>query len=209
MSGEFLVIGGTGRTGRRVASLLAERGEPVVIGSRNPRGQGQVLADLARGVDHYLVADARGIVVSVEPPADEAGADAVLGSGVARLAEQVTAPIVLISQIYITRAAEHPDMAAIIRARAAGEQALRDSGAAYAIVRPGWLTDASPSGARLDQGDTGDGQVSRDTVASAVVAALLSQGARGKTFEIYDGPRPGAEADWQAAFAALDPDEPR
>jgi hypothetical protein len=73
-----------------------------------------------------------GVVISVEPPVDRDGADALLHRGVtavARLAAASDVQVVLVSQIYVTRAREHPEMAAIITARVRGEQALRESGA--------------------------------------------------------------------------------
>jgi uncharacterized protein YbjT (DUF2867 family) len=202
----ILVVGGTGRTGRRVARSLTEAGRDVLVGSRHPRDPHAVAVDLARDPAPGLLDGVDGVVVSVEPPTDAAGATAVMHHGVARLAETAAAqriPVVLVSQIYITRAAEHPDLADIIDARAAGEQALRVSGTPYAIVRPSWLTDAPGTGARLEQGDRGDGRVSRDTVARAAVEALLRPEAHGKTFELYDGP---AMPDWATAFAGLTAD---
>jgi NAD(P)H-binding len=72
------------------------------------------------------------------------------------------------------------------------------------IVRPSWLTD-DPGGQRairFEQGDTGEGEISRGDVATVVVAALGSARARGKTFEIYNQPGAPPE-DWDAAFAGL------
>jgi uncharacterized protein YbjT (DUF2867 family) len=192
----YLVIGGTGRTGGRVAALLTEAGHDVLAAGRR-----QVdLANPPAKLDGF-----DGVVISVEPPADDAGADQVMHRGVAALARTAAAtatPVVLISQIYVTRAAEHPEIAAIIRARAAGEQALRDSGAPYTVIRPSWLTNRPASGVRLEQGDTGDGQISRDAVAQAAVAALADPQARAKTFELYDDAKTNT-TDWAAAFAAL------
>ncbi|WP_019932595.1 SDR family oxidoreductase [Nocardia sp. BMG111209] len=202
----ILVVGGTGRTGRRAVELLTADGHDVLVGSRRPRGPRTVTVDLARDLAPDLLRDIDGVIASVEPPTDSAGAVAVMHHGIARLAELAAAqrvPVVLVSQIYITRAAEHPDLADIIEARAAGEQALRDSGTPYAVVRPGWLTDSPGTGARLEQGDRGDGRVSRDTVARASVEALLRPEAHGTTFELYDGP---AMPDWAAAFTALKAD---
>ncbi len=108
-----------------------------------------------------MQAEARG---SVEPPYDAAGAETVLHRGAARLAAAaaaVSTPFVLVSQIYVTRPDAYPAMAAVTEARARGEQALRDSGAPHAVVRPGWLHDGPAGGVRLEQGDTGDGPVSR------------------------------------------------
>ncbi|MFF2554206.1 SDR family oxidoreductase [Nocardia sp. NPDC058058] len=199
----YLVIGGTGRTGRRAVDLLRELGHEVVVGTRRPRDDQSVVVDLANTVDPGIVSGIDGVMISVEPPVDDAGADAVMNVGVGRIAELAAAQgigVVLVSQIYITRANEHPELAGIITARGAGEQALRDSGAPYAIVRPGWLTNSAGSGVHLEQGDHGEGSVSRETVARVAVAALLHTESRGKTFEVYDGPD---QADWIAAFSAL------
>jgi uncharacterized protein YbjT (DUF2867 family) len=188
-----------------VADLLNAPGRDVIIASRRA---GPTRIDLAEPIDPAVLDGVDGIVVSVEPPMDAAGADTVLNRGVARLAQAAAktgAHLVLTSQIYVTRAAEHPDLAGIIRARAAGEQALRDSGASYTILRPSWLSDRPAAGIRLEQGDTGDGQVSRDAVAQAVVAALVMPSARGKTCELYDDPA-ARPPDWPTAFAALTAD---
>jgi hypothetical protein len=75
-------------------------------------------------------------------------------------------------------------------------------------VRPSWLTDAAGGrqALRLEQGDSGDGQVARADVATVCVQALLQPAARGKTFEVYGAP--GAPPhEWGALFAALQPDE--
>lgn len=202
----YLVIGGTGRTGGRIVDRLRAQGHAVIVGTRRPRGDDAVAVDLARPLPAGLLDDIAGVVVSVEPPDDTAGADAVMNRGIARLAGLAAArriQLVLLSQIYITRADRHPELAGIIRARAAGEQAVRDSGAPYTIVRPAWLTDAPAGGHRFEQGDRGDGKVSRETVARAAVEALLHPAARGKTFELYDG---ASTQDWATGFAGLLPD---
>ncbi|MDI2128488.1 SDR family oxidoreductase [Yinghuangia seranimata] len=208
-AGTFLVIGGSGRTGRLVVERLLARGARVTVAGRRPgnppRGATTATVDLGRGIDPALLDGVTGVVVSVEPPADDRGAQAVMNHGVADLAAAAAkagTKVVLVSQIYITRAHEHPSLAGIIVARAAGEEALRASGAPYAIVRPGWLTDAPAGGARLEQGDTGDGRTSRALVADATVAALFEPAASGKTFEVFDAP--GAQvASWSDEFASL------
>jgi uncharacterized protein YbjT (DUF2867 family) len=205
MPDTYLVIGGAGRTGRRVTDRLVRDGHDVIVASRHPRAaQARTVAvDLSQDLDPSLLEGIVGVVVSVEPPMDTPGAEALLHHGVARLATQAATqhvPVVLISQIYVTRAGEHPEMAGVILARAAGEQALRASRTPYTIVRPGWLTEGPATGVRLEQGDTGDGQTSRDTVARAAVAALFAPQAIGKTFELYDGDE---QADWPALFTRL------
>ncbi|MEU0600959.1 NAD(P)-binding oxidoreductase [Streptomyces sp. NPDC006393] len=206
---EFLVVGGAGRTGRRVVERLLARGHRVTVASRRPgrvpAGATAVRLDLAGGIDPELLEGSAGAVVSVEPPSDAGGADALLHRGVGALADAAAkagVPVVLVSSIYSTRVDEHPQYAGIIRARAAGEEAVQRSGAAYTIVRPGWLGNGPAGGVRVEQGDTGDGSTSRDAVADAVVAALFDPAARGKTFELYDdaGAPP---ADWGAVFPGL------
>jgi uncharacterized protein YbjT (DUF2867 family) len=207
VDGRYLVLGGSGRTGSLVTALLLERGARVTVAGRRPRGVAgadTAVVDLSAGFDAALLDGYDGVVVSVEPPTDDRGAEAVMHRGVAAVGEAAArsgARVVLVSQIYITRAHEHPDLAGIIAARARGEEALRASGAAYTIVRPGWLTSGPAAGIRLEQGDKGDGRTSRASVAAASVAALTSADAVRKTFEIYDAG--DAAPDWPAEFAAL------
>ncbi len=211
MSG-FLVVGGSGRTGRRVVQRLRAADRGVTVLSRRPRptlGVTTVVGDLGdpttwpsalEGVD--------GVVVAVEPPYDAAGAERVLHHGVGALAAAAAGRgvrVVLVSQIYVTRPQAYPAMAHVTEARARGEQALRASGADHAVVRPGWLTDEPAAGARLEQGDTGDGDTSRDTVAAACVHLLLRPAGAPVTFEVFDDPAAGP-VDWAAAVAALTPD---
>jgi uncharacterized protein YbjT (DUF2867 family) len=205
-----LVIGGSGRTGRRVVQRLEDRGDEVRVMSRRAR-EGAIAGDLA---DPSSVARAiegvDAVVVSVEPLRDAAGAEAMMHHGLRHLGELAAARqvhVVLVSQIYITRPEVMGAMAEMVRARGRGEEALRTSGAPYTIVRPSWLTDEPGGGAavRAEQGDTGDGKVARDDVAEACVEALLDPAARGKTFELYNGEgSPGT--DWPALFADLRPD---
>jgi uncharacterized protein YbjT (DUF2867 family) len=205
-----LVIGGSGRTGRHVVQRLQDRGDEVRVMSRRPRA-GAIVGDLA---DREAVARAiegvDAVVVSVEPLRDAAGAEAVMHHGLRHLGELAAArrvQVVLVSQIYITRPEMMGAMAEMVRARGRGEEALRASGAPYTIVRPSWLTDepGSRGALRAEQGDTGDGQVTREDVAEATVQALAQPAARGKTFELYNA-EGAPETDWPALFADLRPD---
>jgi len=89
-----------------------------------------------------------------------------------------------------------------------GEDALRESGIPYAIVRPVALTE-EPAGAELeiDQGDVIKGKISRDDVAQLCIALLKQEDAAGVTFEIkstvpfstpfeVDPSNPPAPRDW-------------
>lgn len=67
------------------------------------------------------------------------------------------------------------------------------------------LHDRPSPSTRLEQGDTGEGHTSRQTLADAVVAALTEPAALGTTFEIYDDPDAPAQT-WPAVFASLHPE---
>jgi uncharacterized protein YbjT (DUF2867 family) len=222
------VIGGAGRTGRLVVSSLRRQGADVRVLSRDPRHARQALpADVpfyrgdVRDADTLADAlrDAVGVVFNVEPGTADSGPDrpeATMYEGVqnvlkACLSSGGSPHIVLVSQIYVTRK-NHPmnQWGHLLDWRLRGEDAIRGSGLPYTIVRPGWLTDelGGSTGIRFEQGDTGDGSISRADVAETCVQALISPAAARLTFEVFneDGSPPG---DWDAAFAALrkDPDQ--
>ena len=88
-----------------------------------------------------------------------------------------------------------------------GEEALRGSGVPYTIVRPGGLTNAP--GREVEvlfmQGDKDSGAIPRVDVARVCVAALGSEAALNKTFEIISGKNPPA-ASFNESFAKLQGD---
>ena len=85
-----------------------------------------------------------------------------------------------------------------------GEEAVRDSGLTYTIVRPCALTEAPERSLKFDQGDTLKGQVSREAIAELCIQALHHPQASLKTFEVCeDGME---EADWGSLFAQMQPD---
>ncbi|WP_214326949.1 NAD(P)H-binding protein [Nonomuraea sediminis] len=203
----ILVIGGTGRVGSHVVRKLTEAAQSVRVLGRSASGPGAVRGSIDDpAAVRRALEGAVGVVIAVESGTTAASARAVHEQGVRNVVE-AAAPgtqVVLVTQIYLTRADEHPEMGYILGARFAGEEAVRRSGLPYTIVRPSWLT-GQPGGRSallLDQGDTGDGQVSREDIAEICVQALRVPTARGKTFEVYGVPGDPV-ADWQAAFAKL------
>ncbi|OXY93315.1 SDR family oxidoreductase [Streptomyces diastatochromogenes] len=224
MHGPIAVIGGAGRLGALVTARLAGAGERVRVVSRHPERGAAVPAEAEVRQADVRYADTLGpalrgsaaVVLSVEPGTADSGPDSpetTMYGGVrnvlAALADQPERPrLVLVSQIFVTRR-EHPMNAygRLLDWRRRGEEAVRDSGLPYTVVRPGWLTDDGTPGAgvRLEQGDRGDGWVSRASVAEACVRALGSTAATGRTFEIYNEPGP-APADWEPLFHGLTPD---
>jgi len=173
-----LVLGGTGKTGRRVAARLHDRGVPVRIGSRSsaipfdweaPSTWGAAL-DGARAVYISYYPD---LAAPGAPEAVQALADAALDRGVRRL--------VLLSgrgEVEAQRA----------------EQAVFDSGAEVTVVRCAWfmqnfsedfLRDAVLSGEIvLPGGEALEPWIDADDIADVAVAALTEDAHVGELYEL-------------------------
>jgi uncharacterized protein YbjT (DUF2867 family) len=210
----ILVIGGAGQTGSLIVKQLQQLGQTIKILSRHAKAT--KTAEVIRGdiTNPESVAEAvksiQGVVVVVESSEDDSAPNSpekVHYQGTLNVLNALgrkAAPLLLVSQIYITRPERYPEVANIIHWRAQAEEAIRQSGQTYAIVRPSWLTD-DPGGkqaVRLAQGDTGEGKVSRADVAMVCAAALLQPAAHGKTFEVY-GEKGKPTVDWWSVFSAL------
>lgn len=107
----------------------------------------------------------------------------------------------------------------VLDAKQQGEEAIKQSGLPYTIIRPGRLIDGpftsydlntllkattdGKQGITLGTGDQLSGQTSRIDVAAACVECLNSPVTEGKTFEIINqGTRP-TTLDWNQLFASL------
>ncbi|MFF3019913.1 NAD(P)H-binding protein [Streptomyces sp. NPDC057939] len=177
-----LVIGGTGKTGRRVAERLAHRGRPVRIGSRaaepafdwhEPATWGPAL----EGVDR--------VYVTYYPDLAFPGAAEQIGA----FAEQAVAAgagrLVLLSGRG-EEAAEH------------SEHLLKASGGDWTVVRASWFNQNFDESFFLDPvrhgeialptADAVEPFVDADDIADVVVAALTDDRHIGKTYEL-SGPR--------------------
>ncbi|MEW9700365.1 SDR family oxidoreductase [Paenibacillus sp. SI8] len=225
MNKSIKIFGGTGRTGSLIASLLADKGESVVIATRDPHN----VRTIASSFIHYrygditqkegmkeLLTDSKAIIIIVE--SDESANSPyspknVHYLGLLNIIEivkelQLEVHVVLVTQIYITRPELYPEVKEIIFWRGQAEQALRDSGIAYTIVRPSWLTNEASQPVRLEQGDTGNGSITRIDVARICAEASLSLEARSKTFETFNDERANSSPfiDWSERFSQLKTD---
>lgn len=216
------VIGGAGRTGRLVAAALLAEGTAVRVASRHASRAKDLIAKGASAYDVDVrdgtgladaVRGAAAVVYSVEPGTANSGPtrpETTMYLGVRHVLEHCASSLerfVLLSSIYVTRPEhEFNSWGRLLDWRLRGEDAVRGSGLPYTVIRPAWLTDhKGAQGIRLEQGDTGDGQISRSDVASACLHALTSPAAAGVTFEMYNEPgKP--PADWDSLFSALERD---
>ena len=221
-----LVVGATGQTGRLAVADLRSAGFEVrafardadkarrILGNEIPVFTGDVkdpatIAPAMSGVDTVISAiGARGATGPDRPEkVDFEGVrnlvDAAVDAGVDHF--------VLVSSMGVTHE-DHPlnkMFGDVLIWKSRGEQALRDSGVAYTIVRPGGLLNEPGGRGEIVavQGDPRIGQVAlaRADVATVLVEAVKTPGSRNKTVEIY---RIEGEpvTDWQAWFATLQPD---
>lgn len=190
-----LVIGGTGKTGRRVVERLTGRGLPVRVGSRS--GQPSFdWNDRATWVPALAGVDQAYITyypdVAVPGAADQIAAltDLALQHGVRRL-------------VLLTGRGE----AEAERA----EQALIDSGAEWTIVRASWFNQNFSENffveplqhgvLALPAGVVGEPFVDADDIADVVTAALTEAGHVGHLYELT-GPRLLTFGDAVAEIAA-------
>ena len=195
----IVIVGGRGKIAMRLEKLLADRGD-------SPRG-------IIRSTDQAPDLD----IEDVEIGDAVAGADAVVfaagagpGSGPARKrtvdyggAENLMGATlshdirryVMVS----TMGANHPErwtdeMRPYFEAKAEADKLISESGLDYTIVRPGRLTD-DPGTGRVIIGDleTG-GRVTRDDVAAVIAEVLVADNTIGKSFDLFNGETPIADA---------------
>ena len=177
-----LVLGGTGKTGRRVAKRLKARGLPVRIGSRSaePRFDWNDVATWAsvlQGVGAVYITYQPDLAVPGAVEAVRSFTKAALEAGVRRM--------VLLSG----RGEEEAQRA---------EQALQDTDADWTIVRATWFAQNFSEGFLLDAvlagvvalpaGEVGEPFVDVDDIADVAVAALTEDGHVGQLYEVT-GPR--------------------
>lgn len=175
-----LVLGGTGKTGRRVAAELRRRGQVPAVASR----RGAVRFDWAdrstwqpalTGIHAVYVVDSQG----PDAPAEVAGFAALAaGEGVRRL-------VLLSARVW----GELPGAD-----RLATEDAVRASGLEWTILRPAWFAQnftefeffGSLLGAggelRLPAGEGREAFVDLDDLAEVAAAALTEDGHAGRTY---------------------------
>src|SRR5215211_8137131 len=181
-SAEILVLGGTGKTGRRVVRRLRDRQLPVRVGSRS----GTPPFDWEdRSTWAPALRGAGSVYLSYHPDLAAPRAVETVGA-LAELAVASAVPrLVLLSGRGEPEAEE-------------AEQAVRASGAELTIVRSAWfaqnfsedfLLDGVLGGVvALPAGDTPEPFVDADDIADVAVAALTEAGHVGELYELT-GPR--------------------
>jgi len=217
--GPVLVVGATGRTGRRIVARLVEQGVPV---RALVRSEERARETLPEGVELHVgdvrradtlaepVAGARAVVIATCSSGAERGNDpeTVDYLGTTHVMEHATRAgverVLFVSTIYASRPEHVQDMEPTsLGWKARGEEVVRESGVPYVIVRPGWLTDGDAGGPlAVFQGDTVEGRISRADLGAACAELVFLDEAVGKTFELVASPE-GEAGNLAPAVGAL------
>ncbi|MER5499618.1 NmrA family NAD(P)-binding protein [Streptomyces sp. NPDC002561] len=177
-----LVIGGTGKTGRRVAERLTERGLPVRVGSRN----GEPPFDWESPGTWEAALDGVGAVyVTYYPDLAFPGAAEAVGAFSELAVRKGARRLVLLSG--------RGEEGAVI-----SEDKLKESGADWTVVRANWfnqnfnesffLEPVLSGELALPTADAVEPFVDADDIADVVTAALTDDKHIGRTYEL-SGPR--------------------
>jgi uncharacterized protein YbjT (DUF2867 family) len=219
-----VVAGATGGTGSQLVIRLLEKGYTVRAFVRDADRAREQLGDHLEYVEgdvkdpDSVAAAVAGMDALISAIGAGRGGDtpeAVDYQGVKNLTEAAAAAdlqhFVLVSSRGATQK-DHPlnkMFNNVLIWKLEGENALRASGVAYTIVRPGGLIDEPGGRGRLvfEQGDSPVGQmfIPRADLAAICVAALEHPESKFKTLETHrvDGE---PDPDWAANFAALHDD---
>jgi uncharacterized protein YbjT (DUF2867 family) len=185
----ILILGGRGKTGRRVVEQLTARQLPVRLASRSSEQRFDWYDDTTwsaavDGIDTAYLA----------PPVGPTGL-ALAGRFVKYAAGEGRSRVVLLSG----RGVGSPGREfAVYQSSLELEHAVKDSGADWTIVRPAWFAQGFSEDfmydhvlageIRLSAGDGGEAWIDVDDVGDVMAAALLDERHTGQTYSL-SGPR--------------------
>lgn len=178
----FLVVGGNGKTGRRVAERLSSHGARVRIGSR----RGSPPFSWEEPATWSSVLAGVGAIYLTYPP------DLALPGAPAKLAAFAKAAKAAGAQHIVLLSGRGEPQAVV------SEEAVRAEGVALTVLRASWFAQNFDEGHLLDSvragvialpaSDVAEPFVDVEDIADVAVAALLGSGHRGKVYELT-GPR--------------------
>lgn len=206
------IAGAHGQIARRLTQLLTAEGEEVIGLIRDPDQSGDIrddggepaVVDLeSAGVDEVASAidgcDAA-VFAAGSGPGAGAGRKASMDRDGAillvRACEQAgVGRFVMISSMGADDPPEGDEgFPVYLQAKAAADDALRESSLRWTIVRPGKLTDDDPTGQVRVGESVGRGEIPRADVAAVLAALLTGDLAAGRVVEVVAGDDPVAEA---------------
>lgn len=182
MTTPILVLGGTGKTGRRVVDRLTAKGLPVRVGSRSGRPpfdwtDPSTWGPVVQGVESAYLAFQPDLAVPGAADTIRSFTELAVRHGVRRL-------------VLLSGRGEREAQRA--------EEVVRNSGADTTILRASWFAQNFSESHLLDPvlvgevvlpvGDVGEPFVDADDIADVAVAALTEDGHAGRLYELT-GPR--------------------
>ncbi len=205
------MIGGHGKVALRLLRLLAGEGhrgrgvirKPEQAADLETAGAEPVLCDLERGDDlrpHLGAADAV-VFAAGAGPGSGAERKRTVDYGAAVASMEAARDLGVDRFVIVSSIGTHDvegasdAMRPYLQAKRDADDALKQSGLDWTIVKPGHLTDAPGSGrVRVSRafGDRAD--VSRDDVALVLLECLQAPNTIGVEFELFEGDVPAREA---------------
>ncbi len=180
--GLTLVLGGTGKTGRRIVDRLVSRGVPTRVASRSTSPSFD-WADQGSWDD--VLDGVAAAYISYAPDLAIPGATDAVRALVERAVERGVERLVLLSG----RGEEEAQLC---------ERIVQGAGVEWTVVRASWFNQNFSEGEFLDMvlageitlpaGDVGEPFVDADDIADVAVAALTEDGHAGQVYEVT-GPR--------------------
>jgi uncharacterized protein YbjT (DUF2867 family) len=178
MSNEILVLGGTGKTGSRVAARLLQAGYPVRIGSRT----GKPCFDWEnRSTWDAVLHNVGAVYISYHPDLAIPGTAVIIREFVAAAVAHKVQRLVLLSGRGEAEAQEC-------------EEIVMHSGLEWTVVRASWFCQNFSEGAFLEPilaghvalpaGDIGEPFVDADDIAEVAAVSLTEDGHQGKIYEL-------------------------
>ena len=210
-----VIAGGHGQIALKLERLLADRGDSPVGLVRNPAHSDDLRAAGAEAVvcdlevisaddlaGHLKDADAVIFAAGAGPNSGTDRKDTVDRAAAVLLAEAARLAgirrYLLVSSMGVGRplaAGSDESWAAYIAAKTAAEDAVRDFDLDWTVLRPGGLTNDSPTGRiRLETPGTMRGTISRADVAAVLDALLDAPGTARSTLELIAGGTPIPDA---------------
>jgi uncharacterized protein YbjT (DUF2867 family) len=209
---DVAIAGGHGQIGRRLARLLAARGDRVRGLIRNPGHAEDLRSDGAEPVvcdlESASVDEVASAVSGVDAVVFAAGAGPGSGAerkltmdrdGAVKLVEAAQSAgvtrYVIVSSVGAESPPDDDDVFSVyLRAKAEADRALMESDRDWTVVRPGMLTDDPGTGRVRVQEEPIRAEVTRDDVAAVLAAVMDESRAVGRVLYVVGGDDPIQDA---------------
>jgi uncharacterized protein YbjT (DUF2867 family) len=208
---EVLVIGGHGKVGLRLLLLLAQaghRGRGVIRRAEQASdletvGAQPVVCDVERGDDLLPYVGAADAIVFAAGAGPGSGPERkrTVDYGAAVKSMEAASQLGVVRFVIVSSIGTHdvdgasPAMRPYLQAKRDADDALKQSGLDWTIVKPGHLTDARGTGrVQVTRTFGRRGDVPRDDVALVLLECLQAPNTIGVEFELFEGDVPAREA---------------